>query len=152
MPAANFGTLVNGLNDHTPSVVHFSGHGNSSGIAMSDSLSTKSKLISFELLAKAIGATDTPPEVIILCSCDGSGAEKSLLQTAKATIVMSKSISDLAATAFACGFYSAVAGGQSLKSAFAQGTNGILFEALDEEATPKLFLRSGIDSSKLFLA
>ena len=124
-PAATFQTLVNGLNDHKPKVVHFSGHGGADGIEFeaSPSKSSKPKLISYDLLAKALGATDEPPAVVILCSCEGAGAEKHLLSSAKAAIVMAKSICDHAAISFAYSFYAAIASGQSLKSAFAQGTN-----------------------------
>jgi ribosomal protein L22 len=154
LPAATHETLVNGLNDHSPSVVHFSGHGGADGIAFeaSSSSKAKTKLISYELLAKAIAATDTPPDVVILCSCEGAGAENSLLPTAKAAIVMTKSISDHAATSFAYSFYAAIASGQSLKSAFAQGTNGILFAALDEGSVPTLHTRNGINAANLVLA
>jgi hypothetical protein len=154
LPAASHETLVNGINDESPRVIHFSGHGGADGIALesSSSRNPKPKLISYKLLAKAISATDSPPDVVILCSCDGKNAVKELLPTAKAAIVMTDSISDLAATTFACGFYAAIASGQSLKSAFAQGTNGILFQALDEGAIPQLHVRSGIDAAKLVLA
>ena len=101
-PAANLDSLIQGLNDLAPAIVHFSGHGNESGVGTDDAKSARptGKLVSFELLAKAIAATDTPPQVIVLNSCKSAGARKSFFPPAKAIVAMADSIGDLAATRF----------------------------------------------------
>ena len=107
------------------------------------------KIVSFELLAKALEATDSPPDIIVLNSCKSAGAQKALLSPAKAIIVMRDSITDLAATNFAVAFYAAIAAGQSLKSAFAQGTVAIEYASLHEAGTPDLLVATGVDPSKM---
>lgn len=153
-PAADLKSLVDGLNDYRPRIVHFSGHGNSGGIAVDDLAVGKRpvKTVSFELLAKALNATDAPPDIVVLNSCKSASARKAFLPPAKAIIVMRNSISDLAATNFAVAFYAAVAAGQSVKSAFAQGTVAIENSSLNEADTPELVVAAGVDPSKLVLS
>jgi CHAT domain len=79
------------------------------------------------------------------------GAQKALLPPAKAIIVMRDSISDMAATVFAAQFYSAIAAGQSVKSALAQGKVAIADVSLNEADTPDLLVAAGINPSNLIL-
>jgi hypothetical protein len=152
-PAANLDSLIQGLNDHTPAVIHFSGHGNESGVGTDDAKSARpaGKLVTFELLAKAIAATDTPPQVIVLNSCKSAGAKRSFFPPAKAIVAMGDSIGDLAATAFAAKFYAAIAAGQSLHSAFAQGKVAVEAVSIDEADTPELFLAQNVNPKKIIL-
>ena len=110
-----------------------------------------SKVITFELLAKAMAATDAPPSVIVLNACQSIGARKAFLPPAKAIIVMKDSISDLAATAFANKFYAAIASGQSLQSAFDQGRVAIEAVSLVEASTPQLICAAGVNPKKILL-
>jgi hypothetical protein len=152
-PAANLNSLIQGLNDHAPAIIHFSGHGNESGVGTDDaqSVSPAGKLVSFELLAKAIAATDTPPQVIVLNSCKSAGAKKSFFPPAKAIVAMGDSIGDLAAIAFAAKFYAAIAAGQSLHSAFAQGKVAVEAVSIDEADTPELVLAENVNPKKIIL-
>ena len=64
---------------------------------------------------------------------------------------MRDSVSDLAATAFAAKFYAAVAAGQSVKSAFAQGKVAVETASLNEADTPELLVAPGVDPAKIVL-
>lgn len=152
-PAADLNSIINGLNDHTPGIVHFSGHGYSGGIAVDHAAvhRPRGKIVTFDLLGRALAAVDSPPDVIVLNACDSVGARRSLLPSAKALIVMNDSISDVAATAFAAKFYGAIASGQSLKSAFAQGQVAVAAASIDEVNTPELVVRTGVNPAKLIL-
>jgi CHAT domain len=153
-PAANLDSLIQGLNDLVPAIVHFSGHGNESGVGTDDAKSAHpaGKLVSFELLARAIAATDTPPQIIVLNSCKSAGAKKSFFPPAEAIIAMGDSIGDLAAIAFAAKFYAAaIAAGQSLYSAFAQGKVAVEAVSIDEADTPELVLAENVNPKKIIL-
>jgi hypothetical protein len=152
-PAASLKSIMDGLNDHEPGIVHFSGHGYSGGIAVDNAKVKRPsrKVITFELLAKAIAAVDTPPQVIVLNSCHSAGAKKAFLPPAKAVIAMGDSISDLAATAFAAQFYAAVAAGQSIKAAFSQGVVAIEAVSLTEAKTPQLIIVNGVKANSIVL-
>lgn len=153
-PAANLDSIIRGLNDHQPGIVHFSGHGNADGLATDDGgvKRTKTQVVTFDLLGKALAATDNPPIVVVLNACRSAGARGALLGTAKAIIAMQNSISDFAAVAFAKMFYGGIASGQSLQSAFQQGCVAVESVSLGEAATPKLITANGVDAKKLTLA
>ena len=152
--AANFKDILNGLNDHAPRIVHFSGHGNDVGLAMDGGTVKRGKtsFVTFDLLGKVLAATDSPPDVIVLNECKSTGARKALLVTAKAIIVMEHLVTDSAAVAFAMQFYGAIASGQSLQAAFDQACVAVEFISYNEAGTPSLVTANGVNAKKLFLA
>jgi hypothetical protein len=152
--AADFKDILNGLNDHAPRVVHFSGHGNDIGLAMDGGTVKRGKthFVTFDLLGRALAATDNPPDVVVLNACKSTGARKALLGTAKVIIVMEKSVTDTAAVAFAVQFYGAIASGQSLQAAYDQACVAIEFVSFNEAGTPSLVTASGVNAKKLILA
>jgi hypothetical protein len=153
-PAADFDDILHGLNDLSPRIVHFSGHGNTNGVAMDGggTKRVKTEFVTFDLLGKALAATDTPPDVVVLNACQSVGARKALLGTVKAIVVMEDSVSDVAAVAFATMFYGAIASGQSLQAAFDQGCAAVAAVSLDEDTIPALSTASGVNPKKLILA
>lgn len=148
-PAADLQSLIDGLNDHKPQIVHFSGHGNESGIATDGG--NKVKGLSFDLLAKALAATDDPPEIVILNSCKSSAARKALFPATKVIITMQASVTDSAATAFATFFYAAIASGQSIKAAFEQGRVGVEDISISEADIPELIHAASANPSSMIL-
>lgn len=152
-PAADIHSIIDGLNDHTPRIVHFSGHGYNGGVAVDHAHVRRphGKIVTFDLLGKAFTSVDTPPDVVVLNACKSVGARKALLPPAKALVVMNDSISDVAATAFATKFYAAIASGQSLKSAFQQGQLAVQVASINEVSTPELINAKGVNPAKLVL-
>jgi hypothetical protein len=152
-PAADLNSLIDGLNDHRPRIVHFSGHGNSSGVAFDRGRVARhsAQFVTFGLLSRALSATDTPADVVVINACESAGARKTLLPPAKALVVMRETVSDQAAGAFAVRFYAAIAGGQSLNAAFQQGKVALEAVSINEADTPQLLLGKGVDPKKLIL-
>jgi hypothetical protein len=153
-PAADIGTLLDGLNDLKPQIVHFSGHSGPSGLAMDKGKVGKSssQSVSFDLLAKAMAATDHPPRLVVLNSCDSSSARNALLKLGLIVVSMKTSISDIAAVAFAPRFYAAVAGGQSIRSAYRQGAVAVEHASIGEADTPELFNPANVNPGNVKLA
>lgn len=152
-PAADLDSLIEGLNDKRPQIVHFSGHGSSVGIIGDDggpSYPVDSE-ISYSVLSKALAATDTPPGIVLLNSCKSSSGREELLKAAKVVITMQAEISDLAATAFAPKFYAALASGQSVKSAFEQGCVAIENVSINEAYKPELRHQPTVDPKEFRL-
>ena len=149
-PAADFQTLIDGLNDLNPQIVHFSGHGNEALIATEDE--SGGATISYELLAKALAATDTPPTVVFLNSCKSSAAKKALLPGTPVIVTMQTSVTDSVATFFATGFYGAIAGGQSIQKAFDQGKLAVEINSINDADIPELHHAPDARPDKLKLA
>ncbi len=152
-PAADLNTLLDGLNDIRPQIVHFSGHGNNFGVATDSGRVRKSttKLVSYDLLARALSATDHPPQVIVLNSCNSSSAKKVILPIVGIVIAMQASVTDIAATAFAQRFYAAIASGQSVNAAFKQGQAAVVHVSISETDTPVLLHVPETNPAKIVL-
>ena len=87
---------------------------------------------------------------MVLNACNSAGAAATLDAT-DVVVAMSKSISDIAATAFAVKFYAAIASGQSVKSAFAQGVVAVQNSSIGEVETPELMVSAGVNVKKMVL-
>ncbi|PKQ07723.1 MAG: CHAT domain-containing protein [Alphaproteobacteria bacterium HGW-Alphaproteobacteria-11] len=152
-PAADLNSLIDGLNEVKPQVVHFSGHGNESGL-VTDTGKVGGRAVdglSFDLLAKAIAATDTPPKVVVLSACKSSGAKKDLLPAVQILISMRETVSDIAAVNFAHRFYAALASGQSVDASFRQGKVAVESASINEADIPEMLHGSDVIPRKLIL-
>ena len=153
LPAATPEDLLDGLNDIRPHVVHFSGHGDGTSLLFDDALVEGSvgRTVSFDLLARALAATDHLPKMVILNACDSLEGADELLDAVPVVIAMKSSISDLAATAFAARFYSAIASAQSIQAATKQGSVAVDLLDLEEGWGPQLLTRGDIDVASMAL-
>lgn len=152
-PAAGAQTLVDGLNDLRPKLVHFSGHAGQGGAIFDagEITSRDEQFVGFDLLRDILAATESPPKVLVLNACDTSSEAKAFLDVVEHVVSMSSAVSDLAAATFAAAFYAALAGGQPLKHALKQGSNAIRIIGSPESHTPTLHSKDGSDPEKFRL-
>lgn len=151
-PAATVNDLLDGLNDHRPHIVHFSGHAGPDGLLMENEAGDEDGAgVTFELLARVLGATDEPPRLLVLNACESLAGAGDMLQTVPAVIGMSDTIDDTSAIVFASAFYSAIASAQSLASALEQAKVRMLAAALDGSELPELRVRDDVDPAALVL-
>ncbi|MDO7868182.1 CHAT domain-containing protein [Nocardioides jiangxiensis] len=157
-PAATFTDLVEGLNDHRPHIVHFSGHADTLGVWMENEAGDiAGQDIDFGLLARLLGATDEPPRLVVLNACESIAGADELLQTVPVVIGMSDTIDDTAAIVFARSFYAALASAQSVASAVEQAKVQMLAaslidpEQIDDSELPVLRARDDVDPRALIL-
>lgn len=152
LPAATKGDLMDGLNEHRPHVVHFSGHANAFGVLMENEAGTQHGAdLDFGLLARMLGATDEPPRMAVLNACESLGGADDLLQTVPALVAMSDKIDDASAVVFAAQFYSAIASAQSVATALEQGRVAMEAASLDGAALPEARAREDVDLESLVL-
>jgi hypothetical protein len=152
LPAATGTDLMDGLNDHRPHVIHFSGHASSLGVLLENEQgSNDGANVEFGLLARLLGATDEPPRLIVLNACKSLDGAEDLLQTVPTVIAMADSITDVAAVTFAAKFYAAVASAQSVASAVEQAKVAMQMAALEDSELPEIRTREGVDPARLIL-
>ena len=152
LPAATGMDLIDGLNDHRPHVVHFSGHASAWGVLLEDDAGTqKGSDVDFSLLARALGATDEPPRLVVLNACESLEGADDLLQTVPMVIGMSDSITDLSAVTFAARFYAAIASAQSVATAVEQARTAMQMASLEDSDLPELRSRDDVDPTTLVL-
>lgn len=152
LPAATGMDLIDGLNDHRPHVVHFSGHASALGLLLEDDAGSQDGAgIEFALLARVLGATDEPPRLVVLNACESLEGVEDLLQTVPTVIGMSESITDLAAITFAAKFYAAIASAQSVGMAVEQARAAMQLASLEDSHLPEVRTRDDVDASTLVL-
>ena len=119
-PAATSSDLLDGLTRFKPHVVHFSGHANET-VLVFDTGSDKrgpGQRVSAGTFARAMGAVDAPPTLVVLNACKSEAQLADLIDTVPLAIGMSDSIGDVDAMAFAARFYATLADGESAASAY----------------------------------
>jgi hypothetical protein len=145
--------LLEGLNDVRPHVVHFSGHsGHATLVFDNASVETpEGRDLTFDLLARALGATSTPPVLAVLNGCDTLDGAEVLLDATPVVIAMASDITDLAAATFAARFYGAIAAAQPVQAALQQGALALEFLGLSEGWKPQHLVRDGVSLDTLVL-
>lgn len=154
-PAATFQDLLDGLNDVHPHIIHFSGHAGGQGVQFDQGHLDHGvgEMVGFDLLVKALAATDHPPQLLVLNACDTLDGADVILPAVPVVIAMSDAVLDTAAILFAAQFYAAIASGQSVGSALKQGKIKVEAAALDDEAEalPQHVARADINIDDLIL-
>jgi len=143
--------LLQELNIHKPTVVHFSGHGSSSGelVLMNDL--RQAKTVSPPALKALFSTLKDNIRLVVLNACYSKTQADAIAQVIDCVIGMNTSIGDNAAIAFAASFYRAIGFGRSVKDSFDQGKVSLMLEDIPEENTPELLVRKDIDPASVYL-
>jgi hypothetical protein len=126
------------LLDIRPKIVHFSGHGTSSGELCLEDKSGKIQPVSPEALAALFELVSNEVECVVLNACYSERQGAAIAQHINLVIGMNKAIGDKAAIAFAIGFYQALGAGRSIEEAYRFGCVQIRLQGIPEHLTPIL--------------
>lgn len=151
-PAATIEDLVNGLNDHRPHVVHFSGHAGGGLLFDNASLVAPEKhLIGYKAVARLLAATDQPPTVVVLNACETIEAAIEILEAAAIVIATTDTVGDASAGIFATHFYAAIAAAQTVEAAVDQARAMISVALPDEPDVIAICAADGIEPHEVRL-
>lgn len=152
-PAATPEDLLTGLNDLRPHVVHFAGHAGDAALLFDNGevARPEGRDVPYELLARALAATDMPLGLLVLNGCDTLEGADILLDSTAAIIATADSIGDLAASTFAAKFYAAIASGQSIAASVEQGKVAVDFMGLGEGWKHQILMRPDLDPARKVL-
>ncbi|HBE43050.1 MAG TPA: hypothetical protein DDW27_17965 [Bacteroidales bacterium] len=143
--------LLDELNLHKPTVVHFSGHGSGEeGLILSDDQGNQ-KFVSADALKMLFSSVKDNIRLVVLNACYSEVQAKAISEVIDCVVGMNSEIGDQAAITFAEYFYNAIGYGRSVKEAFEQGKAALMLEGISEEHIPMLITRSGIDPSSVML-
>lgn len=123
--------------DESPQIVHFSGHGNTEGIALEDN-DGQAQLVNKEAVAGLFALFTNDVQCVVLNACYSAPQAEAISQHIPYVIGMSQEIGDRAAIEFAVGFYDALGAGRSVEDAYAFGCNAIHSQGIPEHLTPVL--------------
>ncbi len=143
--------LLQALNDFDPAIVHFSGHGSDEDEIVFQSQDGIAKLVSKEAIVQTMMASSENIRLVFFNTCYSRNQAEEVSQFVDATIGMNTSIGDDAARLFSSQFYSSIGFGHSVGKAFQQAKALLMMEGINEENTPQLFVKDGLDANEIIL-
>ena len=139
------------INECTPTIIHFSGHGASTGELVLQDANGSEKFVSIAAIAQTLKTASEDIRFLFLNSCFSRAQAESAVNFIEGAIGMTDTIGDDAARVFAAQFYSAIGFGKSVSIAFEQAKAALLLEGIREEETPELFLQEGVEAEDFIL-
>lgn len=143
--------LLQALNQHKPQIVHFSGHGHSSGGLVLEDSQGEAKPVGEDALRSLFRVLAGRIRVVVLNACFSETQAQVITEFVDCAIGTSHSINDQTASTFAAAFYRAIGFGASVYDAFEQGKAAVLLEGLEDSDVLQLRTRSGVDPSRIIL-
>jgi hypothetical protein len=124
--------------DVNPQIVHFSGHGTTSGELCFEDLTGRIQSVPPEALASLFELVAEQIRCVVLNACYSEFQAEAIAEHIPFVIGMNKAIGDKAAIAFAVGFYKALGAGRSFEDAYKFGCVELKLEGIPEHLTPVL--------------
>ena len=126
-PAARGDDVVRLMRQHKPDVVHFSGHGNSEGVALRDD-GSGSKLAKTQALVRLFKGRGV--KLVVLNSCLSQSQAEAIAETGAVVIGTRDAVGDEAAQRFSAAFYRELANGCSIAEAARDGRDSVELHGL----------------------
>jgi hypothetical protein len=130
------------LLDESPRIVHFSGHGTSTGALCFEDQIGESHLIQPDALAALFEQFADQVDCVILNACHSEAQAIAIAEHVEYVIGMNQAIGDKAAIAFAVGFYQALGAGRTIEEAHKLGCVQIRLHGIPEYLAPVLVTRT----------
>lgn len=143
--------LLQALNEHDPTIVHFSGHGSDDDEIVFQTQEGIAKLVSKEAIVQTMMASADNIRLVFFNTCYSRNQAEAVSEFVEATIGMNTTIGDEAARVFSSQFYSAIGFGLSVGKAFQQAKALLMMEGIPEENTPELFIKPGLNAEEIIL-
>lgn len=143
--------LLQALNEHKPTAVHFSGHGSDKDELVLQDDAGGTKVVSKQSLVEMFKFVSSGITLVVFNTCFSENQASEVTSHVPAAIGMSTSIGDEAARVFAAQLYSAIGFGNNIAHAFGQAKVALMLEGIPEENTPQLFLAPGVCETELVL-
>ncbi|WP_256091070.1 CHAT domain-containing protein [Nostoc sp. KVJ20] len=135
------GDISQAIFDVEPQIVHFSGHGTSTGELCFEDLLGKYQPVQPDALAALFELVADQINCVLLNACYSEAQAKAIAQHISFVIGMNKEIGDQAAIAFAVGFYKALAARRTIDQAYKFGCVEIRLQGISEHLTPVLYVK-----------
>lgn len=143
--------VLQAINECSPTVVHFSGHGSDTDEIVFQDEMGQAKPVTKDAIVQTIAAASGKIQLIFFNTCFSAGQAEAVVSHIPAAIGMNTSIGDPAARVFSAQFYSALGFGHDLAKAFQQAKAALMLEGIPEETTPELFIGEGFDAGEMVL-
>lgn len=162
--AARADDLLQVLNEESPLVLHFSGHGAGEQGLCFQTDDGRAASVTAEALAQVMEATGGSVRFVVLNACYSEVQARALITHVPCVIGMPAAIGDTAAITYAASLYRALAFGKSVANAHRQGLAALALQApqgelrdaepptqLSTPIDPILLVRPGSDPNDIYL-
>ena len=139
------------INETNPTIVHFSGHGTSSGELVLLSPDGSTQIVTSEAITAAMSTASDIIRLVVFNACFSETQARSVVNHIEAAIGMSDAIGDDTACIFAAQLYSSIGFGHSLQTSFNQAIAELLLEGVPGEKIPQIYAHDDVDLSDLIL-
>ena len=139
--SVRLGDISQAIFDVEPQIVHFSGHGTSTGELCFEDLLGKYQPVQPDALAALFELVADQINCVVLNACYSETQAKAISEHIPFVIGMNKAIGDQAAIAFAVGFYKALAAKRTIDRAYKFGCVEIRLQGIAEHLTPVLYTK-----------
>lgn len=140
--------ILDAMLRYKPDIVHFSGHGSKGGELIFENVSGQSQPVSAEALG-ALFAARKGVRCVVMNACYADAHASAITKSVDCVVGMTRAVSDAAAINFASGFYRSLGEGLNAQEAFDLGKVQIMLDGGDEQKTPHLRTRKGVDASEV---
>jgi len=134
------------LLDFKPDIVHFSGHGSTTGALCFENRSGETHLVTAEALSALFEQFTNDVDCVLLNACYSEAQAKAIAKHIDWVIGMNDAIGDEAAIAFSIGFYQALGAGKMLEDAFKFGCVQIRLQGIPEHLIPVLISKKTLNA------
>ncbi|MCL4872171.1 MAG: CHAT domain-containing protein [Anaerolineae bacterium] len=136
--------IAQALLDTQPQIVHFSGHGASTGALCFENQTGQVQLVQPDALAALFEQFSSQINCVLLNACYSETQAKAIAEHIEYVIGMNQAIGDKAAIAFAIGFYQALGAGRPIEDAYKLGCVQIRLQSIPEHLTPVLIQKEQV--------
>ncbi len=143
--------LLQAINKINPTIVHFSGHGSDNDEIAFQDQNGETKLVTKEAIVQTMMVSGDNIRLVFFNTCYSKNQAESISEFVEATIGMNTTIDDDAARIFSSQFYSSIGFGHSVGKAFQQAKALVMMEGIQEENTPELFIKEGLNANAIIL-
>ena len=126
------------LLDVQPQIVHFSGHGSSTGALCFENQVGQTQFVQPDALAALFEQFANQIDCVLLNACYSETQANAIAEHVEFVIGMNQAIGDSAAIAFAIGFYQALGAGRTIEESYKLGNVQIRLQGIPEHLTPVL--------------
>lgn len=136
--------ITQSIFDVDPQIVHFSGHGRSTGELCFESIIGTTKPVQPDALANLFELVSDRVHCVVLNACYSEQQAKAISAHIPFVLGMKRDIGDRAALTFAVGFYKALGDGKSFEEAYQFARVEIRLEGITEHLIPVLYINKKI--------
>jgi hypothetical protein len=144
------GDIRRALHEHSPHIVHFSGHGEAGELIVEDDNGAVQPVTKVALGA-LFGLLKKSIRVVLLNACYSRLQAEAISEHIDCVIGMNSPVGDKAAIHFSATFYEGIAYGCSVQKAFDLAKNDLLLEGIPGHEIPDLVVRAGVKAEDVRL-